>query len=235
MAYRFTDSKTRWKAIAAVVAVHVVLGLVIVTGLNVEIVGRAVERLEAFDISLPDPPPEQPPPELARDGAREEQGAAGRRAEPTEIVAPDPEVQLPADPPVAAAPVAGTGTASSAGAASAGSGTGAGGSGSGLGGGGGGGAGAGSTPARLMRNLTRSDYRRLAGSRLPEGSAALAIRVTRDGRADSCRVIRSSGDAAVDAGLCPLVTRRLRFAPARDAQGRPIPYFTNYFASWSRR
>ena len=192
MAYRITDPKARWKAVAAVIAVHMVLGLVIVTGLNVEIVGRAVERLEAFDISLPDPP-------------------------------------------VAAAPVAGTGTASSAGAASAGTGTGAGATGTGRGGGGSGGAGAGSTPARLTRNLTRSDYRRLAGSRLPEGSAALAVRVARDGRVDSCRVIRSSGNAEVDAGLCPLVTRRLRFAPARDPQGRPIPYFTNYFASWSRR
>lgn len=235
MAYRLQNRKDRWKAMFAALGVTAVLGAILISGLNVEIVGRAIERLESFDIALQQPPPEEPPPELAREGAREEQGAPGRRAEPTEIVAPEPEVELPAEQPVTAAPVPGTGTAPSAGAASAGTGTGAGGTGSGLGGGGTGGTGVGSLPARLTRNLTHSDYRRLAGNRLPQGSAALALRVNAQGRVDSCRVIRSSGDSRVDAGLCPLASRRLRFEPARDREGRPIPYFTNYFASWRRR
>ena len=233
MSYRAANRKDRWKAIAAVAAVHVVLGAVIVTGLNVEIVGRAIERLETFDISLPKPPPEEPPPPLEPNRAKLEEGAAGRKAEPSPIVAPEPRIEVPTRQEVVAAPVAGTGTASSAGAAASGTGTGAGGSGAGRGGGGAG-DGAGMTPARLVRNLSRSDYRRLTGGRMPAGQAGLAIRVNRSGVVDSCRVEHSSGDSVIDAGLCPLISARLRFDPARDAQGRPIPYFTNYMARWRR-
>ena len=57
MAYRYEDRSDRWKAISAVLAIHVVLGAVILSGLNVEIVSRAVDRLETFDISLPEIPP----------------------------------------------------------------------------------------------------------------------------------------------------------------------------------
>ena len=38
--------------------------------------------------------------------------------------------------------------------------------------------------------------------------------------------------AIVDSGLCPLLTRRLRFRPAEDNQGRPIPYSLQYVATW---
>jgi hypothetical protein len=37
----------------------------------------------------------------------------------------------------------------------------------------------------------------------------------------------------VDAGLCPLITQRLRFRPAMDASKRPIPYRLEYVASWT--
>ena len=207
---------------------HVVLGAVIVTGLNVDIVRDAVDRLQSFDVTLEQPPPpEEPPPEIQQDRAQEPEGASG--AQPSPIVAPEPRV--PTENPIAAAPIAGTGTSSSTGTGTSGTGPGAGGSGTGAGGGG---SGAGNSPARLVRNLTRSDYRRLTGGRMPAGSAGLAIRIDRAGRIDSCRVEHSSGDAAIDAGLCPLVSARLRFQPARDAQGRPIPYYTNYLARWRR-
>jgi protein TonB len=69
---------------------------------------------------------------------------------------------------------------------------------------------------------------------MAQGSAGLAVGVNTSGRVDSCRVEHSSGDAVIDAGLCPLVSARLRFDPARNARGQPIPYFTHYLATWRR-
>lgn len=225
MAYRSGNSNDRWKAIAAVAAIHVALGAALLTGLNVEIVRQTIERMQAVDIQLEKPPPEPPPPELEQDKAPRPEGETGRK--PTEIVAPKPK--LPTAQEVAAAPVAGTGSASSTGSGTSGSGPGAGAGGSGAGGGG---SGAGNTPARLVRNISRSDYRQLTGGRMPAGSAGLGIRIAPNGLVDSCRVEHGSGDPAIDAGLCPLVTARLRFEPARDASGRPIAYFTHYMARW---
>jgi hypothetical protein len=57
--YRGADTSDRWKAAGGVFAVHVALAAVIVTGLNVDIVTAAVERLQTFDIAddvLPPPP-----------------------------------------------------------------------------------------------------------------------------------------------------------------------------------
>lgn len=232
MAYRSADRSDRLKAIAAVLAVHVVLGAVIVTGLNVEIISRAVEKLETFDIVLQQPPPEQPPPpQVEADRAPEEAGAPGKIADPTPIVAPEPRIRLPVQSPVATSQTPGTGAASSSGAGTAGTGTGAGGTGSGRGGGGR--DFSKFTPARLIRNLSRSDYRQLAAGRMPTGRAMVALKVEPDGRASSCRVVRSSGDSAVDLGLCPLITRRLLFRPALDDLGRPVPYGLEYVATWS--
>jgi protein TonB len=148
------------------------------------------------------------------------------------VVAPKPRIEIPTKPPIAAAPVAGAGSANRSGAADYGTGPGAGGSGSGRGGGGSGDF-SGYTPARLVRNLSHGDYRQLAAGRLPAGRATVSIMVDTDGRPTDCRIARSSGDAVVDAGLCPLVARRLHFRPALDAGGRPIPYSLNYIANWS--
>ena len=205
-----------------------ILGFGVITGLNVSMVGRAVEHLQAFDITLPSPPPEQPPPKPHPKAKPKAQGApAAPKASP--IVAPKPEVQLPSRQVIAAAARAGSGASSSNGQGGLGTGTGAGGTGIGAGSGGGG-----NVPALLVRNLSRSDYRRLTAGRLPQGSAGLAIRVDSSGRIDSCRVEHSSGDPVIDAGLCPLIAARLLFQPARNASGQPIPYFTHYLATWRR-
>ena len=231
--YRSTGREDRAKALAGVLLVHIVLGAVILSGLNVRIVQHAVEQLKTFDIREPPPPPPQPPPPQQRsERARKEEGAAGKKAEPSPVVAPKPKIVLPAKPPVPAAPVAGTGSATRLGASTAGTGTGAGGSGSGRGGGGTGDF-SGFTPARLVRNLNRSDYRQLTGGRMPYGRAMVSLQLDARGVPVECRIARSSGDSSVDAGLCPLITRRLRFRPALDADGRPIPYRLQYVATWS--
>lgn len=231
--YRGSQRQDRAKALAGVALVHAALGAVILSGLDVRIVSSAVQRLKTFDINVPPPPPPEPPPPQQRaQRAREEEGAAGKKADPTPVVAPKPAIVLPAKPPVVAAPIAGTGSANRSGAATTGTGTGAGGSGSGRGGGGAGDF-SGFTPARLIRNLNHGDYRRLAAGRVSNGRAVVSLTVNPRGLPTDCRVARSSGDSVVDGGLCPLVTQRLRFRPALDAHGRPIPYSLNYVANWS--
>jgi protein TonB len=233
-AYRANDKEDRAKALAGVILVHVALGAALLTGLNVRNVQQVVDTLKTFDINeiVPPPPPPTPPPKPQAQRARQEEGAAGKKAEPSPIVVPKPRIVLPAKPPIQAAPVAGSGSASTLGAALSGSGTGAGGPGTGRGGGGNGDY-SGFTPARLVRNLNRGDYRQLAAGRMPYGRAMLSIQLDANGVPVGCSIARSSGDPYVDSGLCPLVTNRLRFLPARDADGRPIPYRLQYVASWT--
>lgn len=224
------DRPDKAKAIAAVVAVHVGLAVLILSGLNVRMVDQVVEQLKTFDVREPPPPPAKPPPPAPRpQQARREAGEPAKKAEAAPIVAPTPKLPLPS--PVPAAKVAGVGAAPSSGAGTSGSGTGAGGLGNGPGGGGYGDYSR-FTPARLVRNLTRGDYRGLTGGRLPQGMAMVALRVEPNGLPSNCRIVRSSGDSSVDAGLCPLIVERLRFRPALNDQGRPIPYQLQYVATW---
>jgi protein TonB len=227
MAYRTKIRTSRWKAMAGALFVTGVLGFGVITGLNVKMVTHAVEHLATFDISIPrPPPPHAPEPKPKPNPKPKQQGApAAPKASPN----PKPEVRVPTPQNAPASAKPGTGNSSANGQGGAGNGTGAGGTGTGAGSGGGG-----NTPARLIRNLSRSDYRRLTADRMPQGSAGLAIRINADGRIDSCHVEHSSGDPVIDADLCPLVSSQLRFLPARDASGRPIPYFTHYLATWRR-
>jgi protein TonB len=232
-AYQGTARNDRAKALAGVLLVHIALGAMILTGLNVRSVQQVVETLKTFDISeQPPPPPQAPPPREQVERSKEQEGAAGKKAEPSPIVVARPKILVPSTPPVAAAPVAGTGSATTAGAAVSGTGTGAGGTGTGRGGGGTGDF-SGFTPARLVRNLGRGDYRALTAGRLPSGRAMVSLKLDARGLLTDCRVTRSSGDQTVDSGLCPLISRRLRFRPAMDADGNPIPYRLEYVANWS--
>jgi protein TonB len=53
-----------------------------------------------------------------------------------------------------------------------------------------------------------------------------------DGRVSDCRVVRSSGNAELDATTCRLIERRFRYAPARDAQGRAVPDVAGWEEEW---
>ena len=122
--YTANDGQDRAKALAGVLVVHIALGAVILTGLNVHNVRHVVETLKTFDIKDIVPPPAEPPPPTPQaQRAKEEEGAAGKKAEPAPIVVPKPKIVVPAEPPVQAAPIAGTGNASTAGAALSGTGT----------------------------------------------------------------------------------------------------------------
>jgi protein TonB len=225
--YRGTaDRPDKAKAIAAVVAIHAALAFAILSGLDVRNVRQAVERITT--IAVNEPPP--PPPIQARKPAQKPQamkkpeGAAAKQGQPTPIVAPQPKLSVPS--PILAAKVAGAGNSATSRAAQAG--TGAGGSGTGVGA-----DYSRFTPARLIRNLNRGDYRAIAGGRMPAGRAMVTLRVEPSGEPTNCQILRSSGDPNVDAGLCPLITQRLRFAPALDDHGRPIAFQLDYVATWT--
>jgi protein TonB len=231
--YRGTaNGRDQAKAFVAVAVVHAALAAVILSGLNVETVRQAVETLKTFDIEEPPPPPPAPPPPQQRaERAKEEEGAAGKKAEPSPIVVPKPKIVVPAKPPVAAAPVAGTGSATTSGAATYGTGPGAGGSGTGRGGGGTGDF-TGYTPARMLNKIPDREYRRISGGRIPFGSATITFRVNPDGRMSNCRIVRSSGDPYVDSIVCQAATRHLRFRPARDPNGRAVAQDLTYTPTW---
>jgi protein TonB len=220
----------RAKAITAVAAVHALLALVILTGLNVRMIQQTVERMQTFDIvQPPPPPPEPPPPPRAKpQKARLEEGAAGKKAEPSPIVAPKP--RIPVQSPIAAAPIAGTGSATTAGAANSGTGTGAGGSGMGRGGGYGG-----FTPAQKITKIPDREYRRLAyASGMERGTVGVAIKVNPDGSASNCRVVRSSGNPVADTLMCQMTEQYIRFRPARDSDGRAVAQDVTWYPNWWR-
>ena len=217
----------RAKAVAAVVAVHAALAVALLIGLRVGVVREAVQRMTTIDIREPPPPPpvKPPPPAPRPHQAEKPAGAPAPKAEPTPVVAPQPKLPLPS--PIPAAKIAGTGSASSSGAGTSGTGTGAGGSGYGPGGGGTGGF----TPAQK-----NSEYRRLAfASGMDRGTVGLSIRVTPDGRATNCRVVRSSGSPIADSLMCQLTEEYVRFLPARDPQGRAIAQDVTWYPNWYRR
>ena len=229
--YRGTaDRPDRAKAIAAVAAVHAALAFAMLSGLNVPVVTRAVERLSTFDIREPPPPPPEPPPppQPRPKQAKLEEGAAGKKAEPSPIVAPKP--RIPVQSPLPAAPIAGTGSATTAGAASYGTGTGAGGSGTGRGGGGF----EGFTPARRITRIPDREYRRLASTGIISGSVGVTVKVNIDGSVSNCRVARTSGDSSIDALMCQLTLRYIRFQPARDPNGRPVAQDITFYPNWWR-
>lgn len=226
----------RLKSAIAVASIHVLIGYALLRGLgaSVEPVLRDAQKLITVSLdTLPPPTPALPDtqdrvvakPKDAEGAA----SAANRKNTPTEVVAPVPEIRLPPPPSIATAPVAGQGTVAAAGAAVLpGPGTGAGGIGNGLGSGlfgtgtGGGGGGRGVSARFLRGTINPDDYPRRAVERGAQGTTYLRFNVQPNGRVRDCVVTRSSGHRDLDKVTCPLLERRLRYRPARDAAGRPV-------------
>lgn len=224
-----TEPRDRATAITAVAALHMVLAAYLIGAPRIVPEPDNDAPMTLIDIAEPPPPP--PPPEPGQ--ASKEQGEAGKNADPTPVVAPAPRFTVPSPLIIAAAPIAGSGTSASAGAAAAGSGSGAGGQSSGLGAVGNGG-GIGREARLLSGGLTRRDYRSLRAHSIPAGRAVLAIMVGSDGRVTNCTAAYSSGDPALDAAICAILQPRMRFAPALDSAGQPIPVRAHYVAIWDR-
>ena len=231
--------RERIKSVAAVAALHLAMGYAFLTGLGADVVRETGERLQMVEI-LPAPdPPEivEIVPQKARSEAEEgEASPENLHSQPTEVMAPPPEIELPNPPPIVVAPVAGTGVESDAGASDRrGPGTGAGGIGNGLGSGGSGrgtGSGIGSE-ARLVRGRIRNgDYPRSAVVEGAGGNVVTRLTVGPDGRVSRCIVTRSSGHGTLDETTCRLIQQRFRFEPARNLEGQPIASSFGWQQSW---
>lgn len=230
-------------------ALHAALAYGFLTGLGVEIVREVEEPLALINLADTAPPPEPATPMLPEKAPeptarpKDPEGAAAPpaiRNTPTPLVAPPPEVRLPVQTPIPAAPVAGQGSASAAGAAPVpGPGTGRGGIGDGLGSGrfgdgtGGGGGGGVAEPTSYWRGeIRRSDYPAEAVANRWEGRVTMRLVVDPQGRVADCRVTRSSGYRSLDAATCRLAVRRLRYRPARNSAGRPVSDVTVASHHW---
>lgn len=227
--YRGTaDAPDQAKAVAAVIAVHIILAFVILSGLSVSNVRRVVEQITTIVIQAPPPPVSKPPkPAPVRESAKRPPGASAKKADPTPVVAPEPKLPVPT--PIPAAKVARSGQQTISGAAASGLGTGAGGAGNGPGGDG---DASGYTPARRITKIPDSQYRALAATGIRSGSVGVTIKVNTDGSVSNCRIARSSGDGSIDGLMCQLTLQFVRFQPARDNLGRPVAQDITFFPNW---
>lgn len=195
----------RLRAAIPVIAVHALLALVLLRGLQG---GPVADESEPLQLTPVPPPvtiiePDRPPPPPPADKAAPDplrladprpEGAASPpnlKAEPSPFVAPEPIVRPPPPPPtVTPSPIAGIGSAPSAGAAPIrgpgmgsggvgnGRGSGAGGSGPGGGGGGGGGDGAGIVvrpPRWVCCDISPDEMPQAVQDRAPRGRSVVSV------------------------------------------------------------
>ena len=207
--------RERAYALAAVVCVQAVLGLVLLSGLRVSVSRPAdvVERLLQLTVPLPPPPP---PPEPKRtydvsSAPKAEQAPLGGSPGPKPAHAPPSVTPIVAVKPSAAPSGGGTGTGPALG--------------SGAGGGSGGngyGAGRGRDLELLSGDITPQDYpRRLAKAGIG-GTVQMIGTVQPNGHVTNCRVTRSSGVPELDGLTCRLIEQRFVYRPATDRNGRPV-------------
>lgn len=232
--HRFAQTRReRAQALAAAIAINAALGAAFIAGIAIRAEQRGESVIDMFDVSLPPPPP---PPEVEpqpKDTAPDKpEGAAGKKAEASPVIALPAPVPRPS--PVVASPVPAQGAAPRSGAALSGTGPGAGGSGTGAGGGGSGGGGIGAEARLLGGNRARMPRGLLRDIPQDGGLAHLLLSVGPAGRVTNCRVMASSGYEGIDAALCGVMVNRSRWTSARDRQGNPITVQVRYTATWSK-
>lgn len=71
--------------------------------------------------------------------------------------------------------------------------------------------------------VSSDDYPAAALRSEEQGRVSYRLTIGPDGRVSDCAIRGSSGSATLDAATCRIMTRRARFAPARDPAGLPIP------------
>jgi protein TonB len=224
----FSTPRERLTGAIGALAMVALIGWALISGLVPSLRVGEVPALRLLDFALPPPPP--PPPEpspVPKPRAPKEEGKASppnKVSRASEVVAPLP---APVPPPLPAAPKPAQGSDNSAGNAPiAGPGTGAGGTGDGTGSGGrgNGAGGGGGTALRLLKgDITGRDYPKAAAELGAQGTVSMRFTVGVDGRVSDCRVTHSSGNRDLDETTCQLILKRFRYAPSRDANGKPYP------------
>lgn len=233
-------TKDKGGAIAAVIAVHAAL-LVMLLNLSGKMdLTRPQDVLRVFDVNEVPPPPSQPIPKTQPQPQKpkETQGAASPKnikSNATDVVAPRPEFSMPVPVPMKATQTPNTGVEATQGASDVvGAGTGTGGTGTGTGSGGsgsgtGGGGGAVSPPHLATPVLRGRDFPRDMLDRWPRGATVfLRLRVDPKGFVSECNVDRGTNIAAIDTQICNVAHDRLRFRPALDRAGQPVAGWFGY-------
>lgn len=239
-----TDLKTKDKggAIAAVIAVHAALLIMLLNLSGKMDITRPQDALRVFDVNEVPPPPSQPipKPQPQPQKPKQTEGAASPKnikSNATDIVAPPPEFSMPVPVPMKTTQTPNTGVEATQGASDVvGPGTGAGGTGTGTGSGGSGsgtgegGGGAAVSPPHLATPVLRGrDFPRDMLERWPRGATVfLRLRVDPKGFVSECNVDRGTNIAAIDTQICNVAHDRLRFRPALDRAGQPVAGWFGY-------
>ena len=211
------DPKSRVISIVAVGLITTLLFVGLASGLAVQVVKDAIEKMEVINVDEP-PPPEVPPPPPPPDNKLP--------PPPPVVVPPSPMPSLspntinrpvdrppppqpptpiitPPAPPAPPAVIAPRVTPQ---------------------------------PARPRGNeqswVTTDDYPSSAQREGAEGSTGTRLTIGADGRVTSCEVTSSSGNSALDQAACRNLQRRARFTPATDGEGQPTTGSYNKRVRW---
>ncbi len=213
--------RTKVGAMVLVLLLHVGLFMAILYGFAPDFTNKVVDRvLRTITVTVTTPPP-SPSPEPKPAGASAE---AGKKAVPREVKAVKPK-QAVAKKTEPAPQETSSGNADTSGATNSGSGTGAGGPGSGTGSGAGGSGqgGGGSALVKTAGEISAArDFSRRTRTLRAGHAVTVEMTVGADGRARSCRVVKSSPDPEADRIVCDLAEKRFRFRPKTDAAGNPV-------------
>lgn len=74
----------------------------------------------------------------------------------------------------------------------------------------------------IVSLFSTNDYPSSAISKGEQGTAGVHFRIGTDGKVSDCRVVETSGSAALDAQTCKIIVRRARYEPARTKAGEPV-------------
>lgn len=202
--------RARPGAIAAVVAVHGLIGYGLVNGLSFSQLIKSIDNPDGINITVPLDPPPPPPPPTERTVEPETQLTAPK------VNVPIPPIDLgPQRPPIDSTPViipnieivprvvpsATPGPLITPRPTP----------------------GFSPEPARPRNNpgswVTEADYRSSWINREMVGTARFRLEVSASGRVQGCTITGSSGYPELDQATCDLVTRRARFDPAKSDAG----------------
>ncbi|MFN2099762.1 hypothetical protein [Altererythrobacter sp. MF3-039] len=217
-----TKKRPRPLLVVAIALFHVLVLYGLMRALAPDFTANVQDTVvEAFTVTITTPEDEPVEPEPDAGAA----GSAGGEAIPKPKSAETPKVPIRQDE--AMPRTASTGDANTSGARDSGDGTGA--SGDGLGTGSGN-SGSGQGSVASGPSVRSGELNQARDFPIPEGgrqtrfgrSVTVVFTVGTDGRASNCSVARTSVDPETTAAVCPLVIQKIRFNPARNADGDPI-------------
>ncbi|MCY7340151.1 MAG: energy transducer TonB [Sphingomonas bacterium] len=192
----------RTVAIIIVALIHVGLGYVLVSGLAYNVVKQAAEDLKTFDVEdEPPPPPEEPPPPPEDSPLPPPPQVSAppplvRTITQAPMIQTTPNIQpviiTPRADPVPPRPPAPPPPRPDQSARAKGS---------------------------LPGLFSSDDYPPGALRNEEQGTTAVSLAISADGRVSGCNVTSSSGSTALDTTTCSILKRRARFTPARDTSG----------------